>query len=145
MSSSIHAAERELHHPPMPEGAEDGIIKRHLPAARRQRRSPGQHVRLIGAGSILREVIAAADCWRRAGRYDEIWSVTSFTELQAKGTTRNGGICCIPKPTRSAVRHPQRISERGDGPVIASTDYMKPLCRSGLRPSVPEQVLGSRH
>ncbi|HXV09154.1 MAG TPA: pyruvate dehydrogenase (acetyl-transferring), homodimeric type, partial [Burkholderiales bacterium] len=77
-------------HPPMPEGAREGIIKGmyRLREAReeRARSEPGPRVQLLGSGAILREVLAAADLlqqdWNVAA---DVWSVTSFTELRREG------------------------------------------------------------
>src|SRR5690606_30700690 len=68
--------------PPMPEGAEEGILK----GMRRVREADGAKVRLLGSGTILRGVEAAADLL--AQDFDipaEVWSVTSYTELRREG------------------------------------------------------------
>ena len=69
-------------HPPMPQGAEEGIV-RGMYLFREAPKAAGRHrVQLLGSGAILREVIAAAELL--ANDWDvsaEIWSVTSFTEL----------------------------------------------------------------
>ncbi len=69
-------------HPPMPDGAEEGIIKGLYLFQEASKNAKGHKVQLMGSGSILREVIAAADLlrddWGVEGR---LWSVTSFTEL----------------------------------------------------------------
>jgi pyruvate dehydrogenase E1 component len=80
-------------------------------------------VRLLGSGSILREVIAAAELlvedW---GVASEIWSVTSFSELardarEVQRTALFGN--ASPKP--SYVQ--QCLS--GDCPIVAATDYVR--------------------
>ena len=72
--------------PAMPEGVEEGIIKGMYPLIRSQ--SPydkaKQHnkVTLMGAGTILNEVVAAAGILKES--YDvtaDIWSLTSVNEL----------------------------------------------------------------
>ena len=69
-------------HPAMPEGAEEGILQGDPPAPR----GDGADVQLLGSGTILREVEAAADLLREDfGVEADVWSVTSFTELRRDG------------------------------------------------------------
>ena len=103
-------------------------------------------VQLMGSGTILREVMAAADLleqdWDVAA---DIWSVTSFTEL------RRDGMDC----ERHNLLHPEdavqvpyvtQLLENNPGPIIASTDYMK-LFADQIRPFIPRgrdyKVLGT--
>src|SRR4051794_10059912 len=68
-------------HPPLPEGAQEGILRGMHRIAGDDDGPPAQ-VRLLGSGTILREVLGAADLLRED--YDvesDVWSVTSFTEL----------------------------------------------------------------
>src|SRR5690606_14480261 len=69
-------------HPAMPDGAEEGILKGML----RVRAADGAKVRLLGSGTILREVEAAADLLSEDhGIPAEVWSVTSYIELRREG------------------------------------------------------------
>ena len=78
-------------HPGMPEGREDevreGIIRgmyllREGPAAKKD----APRVQLLGSGTILREVIAAAELLEQDfGVAADVWSVPSFTELRRDG------------------------------------------------------------
>ncbi len=131
-------------HPAMPEGVEDGIIKG-MYLFRAAENAKGHKVQLMGSGAILREVIAAADLLRSDwGIEADIWSVTSFTELarEARDAERWNLLHPTEKPRVPYVT--RMISERGEGPVIASTDYMK-MYADQVRPSVPNKysVLGT--
>ena len=102
-------------HPPMPAGAEEGIRKgmyllRHGAAGPRR-------VRLLGAGTILREVIAAAEILEKEHAIAaEVWSVTSFSEL------RRDAVAC----DTDAGRIPWISAQLpGAAPVIAATDYVR--------------------
>jgi pyruvate dehydrogenase E1 component len=76
----VTVANENYAHPPMPEGAKEGILKG-MYALR-----PGADVQLLGSGPILREVIAAADLLEKEwGVSAGVWSVTSFTELRRDG------------------------------------------------------------
>ena len=69
-------------HPALPEGAEEGILR----GMHRVREIDGAQVRLLGSGTILREVEAACDLLRQDFEIPaEVWSVTSFTELRRDG------------------------------------------------------------
>ncbi|WP_423815262.1 transketolase-like TK C-terminal-containing protein, partial [Pseudomonas viridiflava] len=73
-------------HPDLPEGAEAGIIKGMYPLKASASNNAGRHVQLMGCGSILLEVIAAARLLEEDfGVSSEIWSVTSLTELRLEG------------------------------------------------------------
>jgi pyruvate dehydrogenase E1 component len=112
------------HQPAMPEGAADGIIKgMHLLDKGHTRRK--LRARLLGSGSILREVIAAAELLEQEfGVSAEVWSVTSFTELrrEALDVERWNRLHPTRKPRVSYV---EKCLSAGKGPVIAATDYMK--------------------
>jgi pyruvate dehydrogenase E1 component len=115
-------------HPSMPTGVEKGIIKGMY---RLQTGGQGKvRVQLLGSGTILREVIAAAELLEREfGIPADVWSVTSFSELRRDAMSVD----------RWNERHPgkRRTSFVEDalagtsGPFIASTDYVK---------NVPDQI-----
>ena len=132
-------------HPAMPEGVEAGIIKGMYLFREAAKNTKGHKVQLMGSGAILREVIAAADLLREDwGVEADIWSVTSFTELarEARDVTRWNLLHPTEPPRIAYVT--EKISERGEGPVVASTDYMK-MFADQIRPSVPNKysVLGT--
>jgi len=123
--------------PVMPEGVEDGIIKGMY--LYRQGSRKKKRVQLMGSGTILREVIAAAalleDEWNIAA---DIWSVTSFTELRREAMDVERWNMLHPMD-KSRVPFVTRTLEKQKGPVVAATDYMR---------SFPEQILpylGDRH
>ena len=79
-----HYAERKLHMPAMPEGAEEGIRKG-IYKLETIEGSKGK-VQLLGSGSILRHVREAAEILAKDyGVGSDVYSVTSFTELARDG------------------------------------------------------------
>ncbi len=105
-----------------------------------------QRVQLLGSGTILREVIAGAELLEKDwGVTADIWSCPSFTELRRDGLDADRWNMLHPaeKPRKSYVE--SRLEGR-DGPVIASTDYMKAFADQ-IRPFVPKgrsyRVLGT--
>ena len=120
----------------MPEGAEEGILKGAYKLREVKAGQPGLHVRLLGAGAILREVEAAAEMLANEhGVSSEIWSVTSFTELRREGLDVERWNLLHPEADAKVPFITQALSG-GKGPVIASTDYIKAL-PDGIRPYVP--------
>jgi pyruvate dehydrogenase E1 component len=132
-------------HPPMPAGIEEGIIKGMYLFRSAPENAKGYKVQLMGSGAILRESIAAANLLRDDwGIEADIWSVTSFTELAREAYDVQRWNLLHPAETARVPYVTQKISERGNGPVIASTDYMK-LYANQIRPSVSNRysVLGT--
>ena len=111
-------------HPALPEGAREGILKGmyRLPGAAAGK---GPRVQLLGCGTILREVIAAAELlsadW---GVASDVWSFPSFTELRRDGmdAARWNLLHPTEKPRQS---HVEKCLAGTKGPVIASSDYVR--------------------
>ncbi|EIJ33807.1 pyruvate dehydrogenase (acetyl-transferring), homodimeric type [Thiothrix nivea] len=129
--------------PAMPEGAEEGIIKG-MYQFRKAEGKAKQRVQLLGCGSILREVIAAAELLQTDwGVAADIWATPSLNEL-----ARDGAACA-----RWNLLHPDQEArkpwvtqclEGAEGPVIASTDYIRNFAEQ-IRAYVPGSysVLGT--
>ena len=106
-------------HPPMPEGSREGILRGIYPL----RRTRGAKVQLLGSGTLLNEVIAAADLLAEDwGFTADVLSVTSFTELRRDGieTDRWNMLNPTAKPRQAYVAKALRSV-----PTIASTDYIR--------------------
>jgi pyruvate dehydrogenase E1 component len=119
----ITAMNENYVHPPMPSGVEDGILKGMYLL---QVGGQGQiRAQLMGSGTILREVIGAAELLDKDfGIPSDVWSVTSFNELRrnALETERWNHLHPESEPRKSYLE--QCLAER-PGPYIAATDYMK--------------------
>ncbi|QRY78368.1 pyruvate dehydrogenase (acetyl-transferring), homodimeric type [Pseudomonas sp. PDNC002] len=131
-------------HPALPKGAEAGIIKG-MYLLIEDHRAAAHHVQLLGSGTILREVEAAAKILREDfGIGADVWSVPSFNELRRDGLAVERWNRLHPgqKPRQSYVE--ECLAGR-KGPVIASTDYMKVYAEQ-IRQWVPTKeykVLGT--
>jgi pyruvate dehydrogenase E1 component len=130
-------------HPPMPDGAEEGILRGMY--LFREGAPDGPRVQLLGSGTILREVIAAADLLQSDfGVAADVWSVPSFTELRRDGIAAERWNMLHPMepPRRSYVE--TCLAARPDGPVVASTDYVRAFADQ-IRAFVPRpyRVLGT--
>ncbi len=124
-------------HPPMPAGVEDGIRKGmySLREAPKKRGKTAPRVQLLGSGAILREVMAAADLLAEDfGVAADLWSVPGFNELRRDGmeVERWNRLHPGKKPRRS---HVEECLEARQGPVVASTDYMRSVADQ-IRPWV---------
>ncbi|MFO7550816.1 MAG: pyruvate dehydrogenase (acetyl-transferring), homodimeric type [Haliea sp.] len=129
--------------PEMPQGVEEGIVRGMYPLKRSSRKK-GPRVQLMGAGTILREVEAAAALLEQDyGVAADIWSLTSINELQREGKA----------VARWNLLHPEeepRVAwltaqlEGHAGPVVVATDYMKAHAEQ-LRQFIPRpfMVLGT--
>ncbi len=110
-------------HPSMPEGVEDGILRgMYLLKSGKKGKIRAQ---LMGSGTILREVLGAADLLMEDFNIPtDIWSVTSFNELRRNALE-------VERWNQLHPAEPQRkcfIEEsfaESSGPYIAATDYMK--------------------
>jgi pyruvate dehydrogenase E1 component len=132
-------------HPGLKPGTEDGIV-RGMYLLRESTAKSKRRVQLLGSGSILREVLAAADLLEKDwGVAADVWSVTSFTELRRDGLDAERHNLLEPESTPQVPYVTTQLSER-KGPVIASTDYMK-LFADQIRPFIPKgrsyRVLGT--
>jgi pyruvate dehydrogenase E1 component len=113
--------------PELPEGAEEGIIKGmyRLPATASKAASKAPSVTLMGAGTILNEVIAAAEILHRDYQVNtDIWSLTSVNELVREGQAVDRWNLLHPtkKPKQSYIAEQLAGSS---APVVVATDYMK--------------------
>ncbi|MFZ1545963.1 MAG: pyruvate dehydrogenase (acetyl-transferring), homodimeric type [Candidatus Nitrotoga sp.] len=113
-------------HPAMPEGAETGIIRgMYLFNEGKAPSATTPMVQLLGSGTILREVIAAAELLvKDFGVVSDIWSVTSFNELRRDGLDCERWNMLHPEDAPRVSYAEQCLGKR-KGPVIAATDYIK--------------------
>ena len=131
-------------HPEMPAGAEKDILKGMYLFSEGSKSNNEQRVQLLGAGTILREVIAAAEILKKEYNVNaDIWGVTSFNELrrEALSIARWNML----HPAQSAkVSHVEDCLKGREGPVVAATDYMK-IYADQIREFVPGKyrVLGT--
>jgi len=111
--------------PEMPRGIESGIIKGMYLLKKGAPKNSKKVVQLLGSGTILREVIAAAELLKSDFGVDaDIWSVTSFNELKREGDAISRWNMLHPDE-KPRCGHLEQCLEGTHGPVIAATDYMK--------------------
>jgi pyruvate dehydrogenase E1 component len=123
--------------PSIPEGAREGILR----GMHRVRAAEGKaRVRLLGAGTILLEAIAAAGILESEWKVSaEVHSVTSFTELrrEALEATRAAR---LGRPRPDASPWVMQQLPRNGTPVVAASDYVSALADL-IRPWVADPYL----
>ena len=114
-------------HPPMPEAAQEGILRgMYLLRDAGSARSKKPRVQLMGSGTILREVLAAAELLEADfGVLADVWSVTSFSELRREGVEIDRWNTLNPLAKQPKVPFVTTQLKGRQGPVIASTDYIR--------------------
>ena len=129
-------------HPAMPKGVEQGILKGmyllHVGGRGKVR------VNLFGSGTILREVLAAADLLEKEfGVPADVFSVTSFSELRREALDAERWNMLHPDQPRK-VPYVQGCLAGRSGPFVAATDYMR-VVADQIREWVPGRyhVLGT--
>jgi pyruvate dehydrogenase E1 component len=129
-------------HPAMPEAAQEGILRGMYLLRESELQRP--RVQLLGSGSILREVLAAAELLE--SEHDvgaDVWSVTSFTELRRDGIEIERWNMLHPASEPRQAYVSECLGDR-EGPVVASTDYIRTFADQ-IRQWVPGtyRVLGT--
>jgi pyruvate dehydrogenase E1 component len=132
-------------HPAIPAGAEEGILKG-MYLLRESKQKGKMRVQLLGSGTILREVLAAADMLESEwGVAADVWSATSFTELRRDGLAAERWNLLHPE-AKPRVPYVTKALQEKSGPVVASSDYIKTFADQ-IRPFIPQgrsyRVLGT--
>ena len=141
----ITCMNENYHHPKMPDNTSDGILKgMYRLSSNRESDTTTAYIHLLGCGTILREVIAAAQILLEQFNIEsETWSVTSFNQLGREGRDVQ----------RKNILHPEKAENKsyvhqcleGDAQaVIAATDYIASYAEQ-IREFVPQsyRVLGT--
>jgi pyruvate dehydrogenase E1 component len=112
--------------PAMPEGVEEGIVKGIYPLDKVGSAKAKKKVKLLGCGTILEQVRAAATLL--ADEYSvmsEVYSVTSFNELARDGLDCDRYNMLHPDAEQKTPYITEVLNAGIDGPTIAATDYIK--------------------
>jgi pyruvate dehydrogenase E1 component len=110
--------------PAMPQGAEEGILKGLYKFSASTVKKPKARAQLLGSGAILPGVIEAATLLEKYGVAADVWSVTSYVELQRDCHAVDRWNLLHPgdAPRTSWV---QRQLGGAPGVVVAASDYVK--------------------
>lgn len=117
----IMAMNERYIHPAMPQDCEEGIIK----GMYLYQGEDKAKVQLLGSGTILNEVIAAAELLKKD--FDiaaDVWSVPSFGELRRDGQAVERHNMLSPDQDPK-VPYVVECLKGHNGPVVAATDYVR--------------------
>ena len=131
-------------HPAMPAGVESDILKGMYLLAEGKGGKKAPRVQLMGSGTILREVIAAAELLEQDfGVASDVWSCPSFTELRRDGMEAARWNLLHPEAA-PRVPHIAKCLDKRVGPAVVATDYMR-IFAEQVRPYVDRRytVLGT--
>ena len=125
-------------HPAKPRGSDEGIIKGIY--CLQEGEEKGKKIQLMGSGTILREVIAAAELLK--ADYDinaDVWSVTSVNELAREANDCGRWNLLHPgKKARKSFLEKQLQGRKG--PAVMATDYTRAFVDQ-LRNFIPMQFV----
>jgi pyruvate dehydrogenase E1 component len=111
--------------PEMPAGVEEGILRGGYLLREGSGKKDAPRVQLMGSGTILREVLAAADLLAADfGIAADVWSATSFNELRRDGLAAERWNLLHPQD-QPRVPYIAKALEGHRGPLVAATDYLK--------------------
>ena len=138
--------------PEMPAGCEQGIIKGMYLLEDGSSKAykvtkpviKDLRLRLLGSGTILREVRKAAEILRKDySVLVDVWSVTSYNELRREALAVSRENMLSPSKKAKMPFVTEQLGKQS-GPVISTTDYMK-LYSDQIREFVPDsfRVLGT--
>ena len=82
-------------------------------------------IQLVGSGTILREMISAAEILQKDYQIDsDIWSVTSFNELRKDGMEVERYNLLNPDKEKK-ISYVDECLSKTEGPIMAASDYMR--------------------
>jgi pyruvate dehydrogenase E1 component len=125
--------------PPMPEGAEAGILQGmyKFKAAEKPQKN---HVQLFGGGSIMLQVLRAAEILEeKYGVTSDIWGLTSYQLLRREALECERHNRLHPEATPK-VPYVTKMLQGSQGPVIAASDYMT-LVQDQITRWVPQRYV----
>jgi len=126
--------------PAMPEGCEKEILQGMYRYVKNE--SAGHKVHLFGSGSLMQEVLKAAEVLAEFGCSTDIWSVTSYNQLvrDALAVEREN----LLNPDANAESYIQIALKHEQGVFVAVSDFVKSL-PNGIARWFPEDpvVLGT--
>jgi pyruvate dehydrogenase E1 component len=128
-------------HPGLPEERRDevveGVRRGMYLLHSREAAKGGPRVQLLGSGTILREVEAAAELLADDfGVSADVWSCPSFTELGRDANAVERWNLFHHDQERRTAWVTERLAERPAGPVVAASDYIRAFTEQ-IRVAVP--------
>ncbi|MGE3273687.1 MAG: pyruvate dehydrogenase (acetyl-transferring), homodimeric type [Vicinamibacterales bacterium] len=114
-------------HPPMPDGAEEGILKGMYVASPTGKPKAKLRAQLFGSGTILLQALEAQKILEE--RYNvgaDVWSVTSYVNLYRDGHACDRWNRLHPEE-KPRVPYVTEVTKNAKGVFVAASDYLKVL------------------
>ena len=106
-------------HPEMPKDSAEGILKG-MYKIREFNKNKKNKIQLLGSGTILREMIEAAQILQNEYQVDsEVWSVTSFNELRRDGLETERYNLLKPGGEKK-ISYFEKCLGKTEGPILAA-------------------------
>lgn len=121
----VTALNENYKHPEIPSHVKKEDILKGMYLFKEFRNKGKTTVQLFGSGSILNETIKAAEILSRDFGIDsDVWSITSYSELQRNGaeTSRWNQLHPEQGPKKTYI---EKCLEGRSGPIIAASDYIR--------------------
>jgi pyruvate dehydrogenase E1 component len=113
--------------PPMPQGAEEGILKGMYLLARAENQNSHLRAQILGSGAILREALEAQKILvENYGVAADVWSVTSYKELYQEGHAADRWNMLHPSE-EPRVPYVTQCFRNAPGALVAASDYVRAL------------------
>jgi pyruvate dehydrogenase E1 component len=117
----------QYEHPPMPEGARDGILKGMYVCKPTGKPKAKLRAQIFGSGTILTEAIKAQQILEEQYNVGaDVWSVTSYVNLYRDGHACERWNRLHPGETPK-VPYVTRVTKDAAGVFVAASDYLKVL------------------
>ena len=112
--------------PAMPDGSREGILKGIYRLSRSANTKAKLKAQLLGSGTILNEVVAAAKLLETYGVAADVWSVTSYNELYREAHACDRWNMLHPEATPKVPFVTQQLKDT-EGVIVSASDYLKVL------------------
>jgi len=117
----------QYEHPPMPEGAKDGILKGMYVCKPTSKPKAKLRAQLFGSGTILTEAIKAQQILEEQYNVGaDVWSVTSYVNLYRDGHAAERWNRLHPGD-KPKVPYVTQVTKNAPGVFVAASDYLKVL------------------
>ena len=113
--------------PPMPKGAEKGIVKGMYKLKASKKKTAKLKAQLFGSGTILNEVVKAQEILEEEYKIAaDVWSVTSYKELRKDALDVERWNMLHPNEKQKVPYVTQSLKDE-EGVFVAASDYVKAL------------------
>ena len=113
--------------PPMPKGAEKGIVKGMYKLKASKKKTAKLKAQLFGSGTILNEVVKAQEILEEEYKIAaDVWSVTSYKELRKDALDVERWNMLHPNE-KQKVPYVTQLLKDEEGVFVAASDYVKAL------------------